>query len=47
VVPEHKLLAAIAHLRAVGGTDITVFSPNYVFQETSKSSEALMAMLAG
>ncbi len=45
VVPEDKLLAAIAHLRAVGGTDITVFSPNYVFRETSKSSTALMAML--
>jgi ATP phosphoribosyltransferase len=47
VIPEDKLLAAIAHLRAVGGTDITAFSPSYVFQATCKSSTALMAMLEG
>jgi len=47
VIPENKLLAAIAHLRAVGGTDITAFSPNYVFQATSQSSASLLAMLEG
>ncbi|MFN3926778.1 MAG: ATP phosphoribosyltransferase [Pseudanabaenaceae cyanobacterium] len=46
VIPEQKLLPTIAHLRAVGGTDITVFPPSYVFRDVCQSSQRLLALLA-
>lgn len=46
VIPEVKLLPAITHLRTVGGTDITVFPPRYVFRSHCESSQKLVEILA-
>jgi ATP phosphoribosyltransferase len=45
VIPESQLLPAIQHLRRVGGTDITVFPPRYVFRSHCESSQKLLEML--
>ncbi|NEP41061.1 MAG: ATP phosphoribosyltransferase [Okeania sp. SIO2H7] len=45
VVKQEMLLPAINHLRKVGGTDITVSSPNYVFGSKSQTYEAFLKKL--
>jgi len=42
VVQQNLLLAATELLRHVGGTDITVFSPDYVFSAESRHYRALL-----
>lgn len=42
VVKQEMLLSAIEHLRKVGGQDMTVFSPNYVFGSKSSIYEAFL-----
>lgn len=42
VVEQNMLMPAINHLRQVGGTDITVFSPNYVFDEKSRLYQSFL-----
>ncbi len=42
VVRQGMLMPAINHLRKVGGTDITVFSPHYVFDEKSRLYQAFL-----
>jgi ATP phosphoribosyltransferase len=46
VIPESKLLLMIAHLRSVGGTDITVFPPSYMFRDVCQSSQKLESLLS-
>jgi ATP phosphoribosyltransferase len=46
VVARENLLSAINHLRQVGGKDMTVFSPNYVFGSESKMYEVFLQRLA-
>jgi ATP phosphoribosyltransferase len=45
VVKQSMLLSSINHLRNVGGTDITVSTPNYVFGSKSQIYEAFLAKL--
>ncbi|NES73375.1 MAG: ATP phosphoribosyltransferase, partial [Okeania sp. SIO2D1] len=45
VVKQEMLLSAINHLRKVGGTDITVSSPNYIFGSKSQTYEAFLEKL--
>jgi ATP phosphoribosyltransferase len=41
-VRQDMLLSAINHLRNVGGRDMTVFSPQYVFSSKSSIYEAFL-----
>jgi ATP phosphoribosyltransferase len=45
VVHQAKWREAVNHLRATGGTDITVFAPNYIFGAESRYSKQLAAVL--
>lgn len=45
VVQQSMLLCAISHLRQVGGTDITVFSPDYVFGSQSQYYQSFLEKL--
>jgi ATP phosphoribosyltransferase len=45
VIQRSELLAAINHLRSVGGCDITVMSPNYVFGSDSQIYQDFLAQL--
>jgi ATP phosphoribosyltransferase len=45
LVKQHDLLNAIDHLRQAGGTDIAVFSPDYVFGSHSNTFQALLKKL--
>lgn len=45
VIERHKLLDTMEHLRAIGGTDITVNYPQYVFDAASESFAYLEAQL--
>ena len=45
VVKQSMLLPAINHLRNVGGTDMTVSSPNYVFASSSQIYESFLEKL--
>jgi ATP phosphoribosyltransferase len=45
VVSESKWRNAVSHLRALGGTDITVFSPDYIFGAESRHSRELVSLL--
>lgn len=45
LVKQHDLLQAIDHLRVAGGTDIAVFSPDYVFGSHSRIYQALREKL--
>jgi ATP phosphoribosyltransferase len=45
VVSQHQWREAVNHLRQFGGTDITVFTPNYIFGSESCHSKELMEML--
>ncbi|NDJ59959.1 MAG: ATP phosphoribosyltransferase [Chloroflexi bacterium] len=46
LVVERTLLdEAVTHLRSTGGTDITVFTPSYVFSERSDLYDRLLAQL--
>ncbi len=47
VVSESQWRNAVSHLRALGGTDITVFSPDYIFGAESRHSRELMSLLHG
>jgi ATP phosphoribosyltransferase len=42
VVEKGKLLAAVDHLRELGGGSVTVSQPNYVFQNTCKAHSRLV-----
>lgn len=46
VVKQGDMLSAVAHLRQVGGTDITVTPPTFIFDSHSASSQALSHKLA-
>jgi len=45
VVEKKLLLPAVDHLRSVGGTDITVSPPTYLFDATSQRFDELLAKL--
>ncbi|MEM1170059.1 MAG: ATP phosphoribosyltransferase [Cyanobacteria bacterium P01_H01_bin.35] len=45
VVKQNMLLSAINHLRKVGGTDLTVSTPNYVFASKSQIYEEFLSKL--
>jgi ATP phosphoribosyltransferase len=45
VVNQSQWREAVSHLRNLGGNDITVFAPNYIFGTESKHSKDLMALL--
>ena len=45
VVKQSMLLSEINHLRNVGGTDLTVSSPNYVFSSKSQIYESFLEKL--
>ncbi|HEY9704696.1 MAG TPA: ATP phosphoribosyltransferase, partial [Allocoleopsis sp.] len=45
VVKQNQLLSAINHLRVVGGCDITVLSPNYVFGSHSTIYQAFLEQI--
>jgi ATP phosphoribosyltransferase len=45
VVHQAQWREAVNHLRATGGTDITVFAPNYIFGSESRYSKQLAAVL--
>jgi ATP phosphoribosyltransferase len=45
VVNESQWRNAVGHLRNLGGTDITVFSPNYIFGSESRHSRDLAQLL--
>ncbi|MGB3508644.1 MAG: ATP phosphoribosyltransferase [Microcoleaceae cyanobacterium] len=45
VIEQNMLLSAINHLRNVGGTGMTVSSPNYVFGSKSRIYEAFLEKL--
>lgn len=45
VIPKHKLLPAVQHLRLMGGAGVTVTSPNYVFEAESDAYVRLLAAL--
>ncbi len=45
VVKRNMLLPAINHLRKVGGTDLTVSTPNYVFGSKSQIYEEFLSKL--
>ncbi len=45
LVKQHDLLNAIDHLRQAGGTDIAVFSPDYVFASHSNTFKSLVVKL--
>ncbi|MGD1716015.1 ATP phosphoribosyltransferase [Dapis sp. BLCC M172] len=45
VVKQNMLLSAINHLRKVGGTDLTVSTPNYVFGSKSQIYEEFLLKL--
>ncbi len=45
VVPKDKLLRAVDHLRRVGGSGLTVSSPNYVFGADSQAYLRLLRVL--
>ena len=45
VVKQSMLLPAINHLRNVGGTDMTVSSPSYVFSSKSQIYESFLEKL--
>jgi ATP phosphoribosyltransferase len=45
VVQQSMLLCAITHLRQVGGRDITVFSPDYVFGSQSQYYQSFLEKL--
>jgi ATP phosphoribosyltransferase len=45
VVSQRQWREAVSHLRQFGGTDITVFTPNYIFGSESCHSRELMKML--
>ncbi len=47
IVKQEHFLQAVEHLRHVGGTDITVFPPTYIFGASSKSSQELVNKLKG
>lgn len=47
LVERASLLQVIEHLRSVGGTDISVFSPQYVFGARAQLFDALCASLEG
>lgn len=45
VVRKDKLLRAVEHLRGVGGSGLTVSSPNYVFGAASEAYQRLLGAL--
>jgi ATP phosphoribosyltransferase len=45
VVSQRQWREAVSHLRQFGGTDITVFAPNYIFGAESRHSKDLMMLL--
>lgn len=45
LVERRILMAVITHLRRIGGTDISVLSPDYVFTNTSNTFERLLENL--
>jgi ATP phosphoribosyltransferase len=45
VVHQAKWREAVSHLRQTGGTDITVFAPNYIFGSESRYSKQLADIL--
>jgi ATP phosphoribosyltransferase len=46
VVNQNQWRAAVSHLRNLGGNDITVFTPNYIFGTESKHSKDLIDLLS-
>jgi ATP phosphoribosyltransferase len=46
VVSQTQWREAVNHLRQLGGTDITVFSPNYIFSSESNHSKEFNEILA-
>jgi ATP phosphoribosyltransferase len=46
VVTQSQWREAVSHLRQLGGTDITVFTPNYIFGAESRHSQELIKLLA-
>lgn len=47
VIRKHDLLCAVEHLRAMGGSSVTVHSPKYVFEEETQSYRHLLDALKG
>lgn len=45
VLRKHNLLGAVEHLRRMGGSSVTVNSPNYVFEQESAAYCSLLAAL--
>jgi ATP phosphoribosyltransferase len=45
VVNQRQWREAVSHLRHIGGTDITVFTPNYIFGAESRHSKELIALV--
>ncbi|WP_052128508.1 ATP phosphoribosyltransferase [Neosynechococcus sphagnicola] len=45
IVKQHDLLRAVDHLRQAGGTDIAVFSPDYIFGAQSDTFQQLLTTL--
>lgn len=45
VVPRHRLLDAVDHLRTIGGGSVAVFQAHYVFQEECESYQSLLQTL--
>ena len=45
VVRKHEMLQAVEHLRSIGATSVTVFPPNYVFEQKSGAYEQLLHVL--
>ena len=45
VVRSTDVLAAVEHLREIGGSGVTVFSPDYVFEEASSAYQRLLDTL--
>jgi len=45
IIEKANLINAMEHLRAEGGTDISIVQPSYIFAETSKLFEKLQEML--
>ena len=45
LVPSHLIHRTMQHLRALGGTDIIVTRPNYVFDETSETYDRFESLL--
>ena len=45
VVRSNDVLAAVEHLREIGGSGVTVLSPDYVFEEASSAYQRLLGTL--